>query len=399
VKVLVFPHHLEIGGSQTNAIDLATAVRDRHGHDVVFCATPGPARKLIADRGFRLIELCRPRAFPSPTRAAQVYQVARRERPDLIHAYDNAQILEAFYGAHLVGRVPMLATNMSMTVQRMLPRTVPLTYGTAELADEASRSQRAPVWLLEPPVDTDEQAPGAVDPAPFRQQWKLDDGSLTVVVVSRLVSWLKAESMIEAIEAVGRLTPGRAVHLVIVGGGTLFDDLSNRAEKVNQAAGRTAVTLTGPLLDPRPAYAAADIVIGMGGSILRGMAFAKPAIVLGEGGFSEIFSPETAPQFLREGLYGLGGGRTPQLEAQLARLIDDADLRASLADFARSSVIDRYGLATSGDALDGMYNQTLAYHQGLGGQLVDAALTVGRRVAVDLPDPIKEAIRRRGRRV
>ena len=152
MKVLVFPHHLEIGGSQTNAIDLATAVRDHYGHEIVFCATPGPAGKLLAERGFRLIELCRPKTYPSPTWTIQVLLAARRERPHLIHAYDNPQIFDAFYGAHLVGRFPMLATQMSMAVQRMLPRSVPITYGTAALADEARRYQWGSVSLLEPPV-------------------------------------------------------------------------------------------------------------------------------------------------------------------------------------------------------------------------------------------------------
>jgi glycosyltransferase involved in cell wall biosynthesis len=395
MKVLAFPHHLEIGGVQTNAVDLATAVRDRFGHETVFCATPGPAAKLIADRGFRLIELAWPKIQPSPTLARQVYGIARRERPDLIHAYDNQQIFDAFFGVHLIGRVPMLATNMSMAVQRFLPRSIPITYGTAELADEAAQVQRAPVWLLEPPVNTDENGPDIVDATPFRRQWHLDEGSITIVVVSRLVSWLKAEGLLRAVDAVAELAADRAVRLVIVGGGGLFDQLSERARSVNESGGRTIVTLTGPLIDPRPAYAAADIVIGMGGSILRGMAFAKPAIVLGERGFSEVFEPDSAGLFFHKGLYGVGDGRPSDLRRQLAGLVDDPDRRALLAAFAQSTIIERYGLAASAAALDGMYRQTLSRKQSVARQVGDAAATAVRRAATQLPSQVKQRIKTR----
>ena len=52
-----------------------------------------------------------------------------------------------------------------------------------------------------------------------------------------------------------------------------------------QTAGRQVVLLTGEIADPRPAYAAADVVVGQGGSALRGMAFGKPLVVVGEGRF------------------------------------------------------------------------------------------------------------------
>jgi len=394
MKVLVFPHHLEIGGSQTNAIDLATAVRDQFGHEMVFCATPGPAGELIAERGFRLIELARPKATPSPTLLRQVHTAVRDEQPDLLHAYDNQQIFDAFYGAHLIGRMPVLATNMSMAVQTWLPRTIPITYGTAALAEEAKATQNAPVWLLEPPVDTDVHAPGAVDPSAFRAEWQLDDGSITIVVVSRLVSWMKAEGIRRAIDAVAALATTRRIRFVIVGGGTAYDDLAARADEVNHAAGCRLVVMTGPLIDPKPAYAAADIVIGMGGSILRGMAFAKPAVILGEEGFSEAFTPETASLFLREGMYGLGGGAPSDLAGQLAGLIDDADARSQLGAYARSQVVARFGLVASAAALDDMYRQTISWQQPVARQWADAATTLVRCAASQLPAPVKDRVRR-----
>ena len=46
----------------------------------------------------------------------------------------------------------------------------------------------------------------------------------------------------------------------------------------------------------------------MGGSALRGMAFAKPVLVVGAAGYCAPFNQETAASFLRQGFYGQGSG-------------------------------------------------------------------------------------------
>ena len=381
MKVLVFPHHLEIGGSQTNAIDLATAVRDRHGHDIVFCATPGPAGELLAERGFRLIELPMPRSAPSPTLMRAVRRIAIEEQPDLLHAYDWQQILDAFYGVHLRDRLPMLGTVMSMAVLR-LPRSLPLTYGTAGLVEEARGMRSGPVSLIEPPVDTDANAPGAVDEEPFRLLADLQGPGLVIAVVSRLTSWLKLEGISRAIQATGQLAVDHDLTFVIVGGGPMHDTLAAEARQVNDAAGRRVVLLTGPMLDPRPAYQAADIVIGMGGSMIRGMSFAKPAVVLGEGGFSEIFDESTSPLFLNQGFYGVGApGHSSDLVGQLRRLVDDPELRSKLGSYAHEQAVARFGLDASADNLNLIYTETLSHRVPLGRECLDGTIVLGELAA------------------
>ena len=93
--------------------------------------------------------------------------------------------------------------------------------------------------------------------------------------------------------------------------------------------GRDVVLVTGALLDPRPAYAAADIVIGMGSSALKGMAFGKPLVVQGEQGFWKLLEPATLPIFLAQGfLPRWNPGRS-------ARGADPADLGPGMAGRTR----------------------------------------------------------------
>lgn len=380
MKILVFAHQLELGGTQTNAIELAAAVRDHFGHEVALFATPGPAAELAAAKGVRLIPAPAARRRPSPAMMAALRRAVAAESPDLVHAWDWPQVLDASLGL----RVPVLGTSMSMTLERFLPRTVPMTFGTAELQARAAEVWRSPVALLEPPVDTEANRPGAVAPAAF------GDGP-TAVIVSRLSRTLKLEGVLRAIRAVRSL----AATLVIVGDGDAFADVAAEAAV---AGGGTAV-LTGALADPRPAYAAADVVLAMGGSALRAMAFAKPVVVLGEQGFSEVFSPETAEQFLWRGFYGLGDGdrREHRLAAQLGALFADPARRDALGEFGRRTVDERYALTPAAARLEAMYRQVAAAGpQPRPARLVEGARSLAVRSGTNMvPATVKRRLRAR----
>ncbi len=377
MRVLVRVHTLELGGSQINAIDLAAAVRGI-GHEVVVFAPPGPLEERIDQRGLRMI-----RAAGHPPRTPQAIGelrgVARAEGADLVHAYEYYPCLEAFYGPHMLGGLPIVGTVLSMSVPRFIPRWMPLIVGTDALARDARRRWRAPVMLLEPPVDTEEDRPD-LDPDEFRRQLRLD-GLPTVVIVSRLTREMKLESVEATIEAVAALDAGCPAQLVIVGTGDAYSALAERAVAVNRRLGRRAVILAGPIADPRPAYAAADVVVGMGSSMLRGMAFAKPGIVTGERGFAELVSPDTIDRFLRDGFYGIGDGRNaaPTIALHLAGLLPDARRRSALGDFGRGLVCERFDLRVAARRLGSFYEQVASRGVKYRGIVADS-IRIGSRI-------------------
>jgi glycosyltransferase involved in cell wall biosynthesis len=212
--------------------------------------------------------------------------------------------------------------------------------------------------LLEPPIDTDADEP-SVDGSAFRREHALRDEELAIVAVSRLARGLKLEGLEMAIDAMAALD-GVPARLIIVGGGAESDRLAARARELNERVGRHAVVLAGPTTDPRPAYAAADVVLGMGGSILRGMAFGKPSVVLGEAGFWRLVSPETVDLFLHEGFYGLGEGADPSgLAGCLRELALDGGRRRELGGFARKLVCDRFSLPMAANGLELFYRRVL----------------------------------------
>ena len=131
------------------------------------------------------------------------------------------------------------------------------------------------------------------------------------------------------------------------------------ARESNQRAGREAVIPTGAVKDPRDIYAAADVVLGMGGSALRGLAFGKPLVVQGEQGFWRALTPDTLEYFRWAGWYGVGEGvnRGPgALRRELLPLIHDRAEREERGRFARRVCEEGYSLTRAAAELEALYH-------------------------------------------
>lgn len=361
MKILVFAQHLEVGGTQTNAIELAAALRDKHGFEVVLFATPGPMAEVARRCGLRYLPASDPLIHPSPTRMLALYRAVRRERPDLIHVWDWWQCIDAYYCEHLLKRIPLVVTDMNMTLTRILPKSPLTTFGVPELVLQARAAGWRQAELLLPPVDVRLNSPGTVDTRDFREHYRIKDGELAIVTVSRLAPSLKGESLRRTVAAVRELGNKLPLRLIIVGDGVVRPELERLAQTTNAKLGREAVTLAGELIDPRPAYQSADIVVGMGGSALRGMAFGKPVVIVGEKGFASTFDEETAESFYANGIFGVGGGdpENLRLTSSLRNLAEQPAGLAALGVFSRRFVVQHFALETIAERLAGYYRRAV----------------------------------------
>ena len=397
MRLVVYPHDLAIGGSQINAIDMAAAVRDA-GHDVIVYGLRGPLEEYVAGRGLEFVPARPLRYRPAPSRIVQLRQLARHRRIDLIHAYEWPPCQDAYFGAHLIDRVPVVCTVLSMSVMDLVPRHVPLVMGTEALSAEARGTHRGPVWTLEPPIDTVGDHPG-LDGDPFRRAHDVGDDDELLVTVSRLAIDLKLDALMQAIDAADVLARERRIRLVMVGGGEAHDQLAARAQAVNERHGRTVVTLPGPSLDPRSAYAAADVVVGMGSSSLRAMAVGRATVVQGERGFSEIMEPVTEALFLRQGFWGIGDGEphADRLADQIRSLLDDPRRREELGRFGRRLVADRFSLERATGLILDIYAAVLsAPVRRHAADVLDAGWRAAR-LEVEMHDPRRKRERHRHR--
>lgn len=353
----MFPPALRIGGSQLNALELAEELH-RRGNDVVVFSEDGPLRSRVEAAGLPFEPAPeRPKARPWPATAARLAEVARRHRVDVVHGYEWPPILEAAYGPFLRSGTPVVGTVMSMGVAPFIPRHLPLVVGTAQIA-ALERGRREVVELVEPPVDLAANWAG-LGGTSARRDLGISDDDFAVVVVSRLANELKREGLLEAIRGAGALAADVPIRLVVVGDGPARQEVEATARETNAAVGREVVTLTGAVLDPRSMYDAADVVLGMGSSALRGMAFGKPLVVQGERGFWRLLEPSSLQSFLHHGWYGIGAGDdgAMRLAGILRTLHADALLRQSLGTFSRSVVSDRFSLERAGAIHERIYEE------------------------------------------
>jgi glycosyltransferase involved in cell wall biosynthesis len=363
VKILVYPHDLAIGGSQLNAIEIAAAV-NRLGHPVTIVGRSGALVDRINELGLEFVELPAPTRRPSLRVVRALTSLVRDREIDIIHGYEWPPTLEALWTARTLSQATVTSTVMSMAVAPFIPKTVPLQVGTAEIAAAEREFGRHRVGLLEPPVDlAHNDAVVASAGRDFRRTWGIPDSDILLVAVTRLAHQLKLEGLLSAMRTVGRLRGDLAVRLVVVGDGPARDVVSAAADTVNLEYGAGTVLLTGETSDPRPAYASADVALGMGGSALRAMAFSKPLIVQGEKGFFRLLSPESVDDFLWRGWYGVGtnsqdGSLT--LERILRELLVDRARREELGAYGRRLVEDRFSLERAAEAQLDFYHQAMS---------------------------------------
>lgn len=364
LRVLVYPHDLQIGGSQINAIEIAARLR-RWGHECILFGQRGPLVDRAEELGLEFEPSPEPGRRPSLTVARHLAGLIRERGIDVVHGYEWPPIMESWWAARRASSAVAVGTVMSMAVAPFLPRGMTLTVGTEQIAAAERQHGRGRVNVIEPPVDLVENRP-SVSGAAFRAQWGVAADELLLVVVTRLAHQLKLEGVLTAIQAVGRLPEnlrGR-VRLAVVGDGSAAGEVRVVANRVNAAAAgqgqhRPPVILTGLMSDPRPAYAAADVVLGMGGSALRGLAFGKPLVVQGEDGFWQLLTPETVDEFLWAGWYGVGddpSGGVGRLLRELGLVLSDPARRQELGTYGRQLVDGRFGL-------DGASHRQLAVYR------------------------------------
>ena len=361
MRLLIQPNDLVLGGSSLNAVDLAATLQGR-GHHVLVASPAGELSSYLRELGLDhvLTPYSHGRGPDVPgVRAASA--IARDFRPDVVHTWEFGPYLSAYFGIRLPRRA-QLATVMSMEFPTCLPRTVPVTMGTKALVQQVAKTHLAPVSLLEPPVDLTAERASESECHALAQGLGLRADLPTVVIVSRLARALKAEGVIDTILAMGDLPPHARAQLLIVGDGDSRVDVVRAACHVNALAGQNLVILAGSLTDPRPAYALADVVVGMGSSALRAMAFGKPVIVVGVDGFVKLVSPGTFPHFDREGMFGTGGGldRRTELTRLLGELLTQPARRRELGGWGRDTVAERYSLEACTTRLESLYRQTIS---------------------------------------
>ncbi len=356
MRILVYPATMEIGGSTLNALELAARVQER-GHEVIVYGRDDVLVGVAESMGLEHVTAHTRGSWPSFADVARLHRLIRRRRVQVVHAYEGGPALDLAALSSVTSRIVPITTVMSMVVPYELPRHSDMFVGTPLLREQAATT-RARVHLMEPPIDTEVNR--SVDPVAARARWGIDDDSICISMVCRLSDDLgKFPGVVAAVRVVDDLAATDPVQLLVVGGGEGLESLRSLAADVNTRHGRSVVVVTGAVLDPRDAYDATDIALGMGSSALKAMSFAKPLVVQGDHGFWRLFDHGSASDFAHTGMFGDGGGGEADLRTILVGLLAAREEWAHLGRLGREVVERRFSLDAATESLLEVYAQAL----------------------------------------
>lgn len=395
LRVGIVLEGMALGGCPINAIDLGRTLRAR-GHHVVLVAPDEvvavPVLPYAEAAGFEVERI--PAECGLPARTRHLRRLVREHELDVLHVFATWLATSAVLACGWSGRCRPVTLNWLMENDFRTTSRMPLIVGTRGLHREALARHGARSYLLEPPVDVERDRPDLAARLAFRERHGIADNDLAMVLVGRIDSLTdeqhsdpdhryadKLPGIMLALDAVLRRGDPH-LRLVLVGDGSGMDVVRRRADEVNRRLGRDAVVLTGALDDPHPAYAAADIGLAMGGSALRVMAHGTPLVVLGDRGFSRVFSSGTAEFFFEEGYYGVEAPEDPvrTFFDHLDQLATPED-RTRLGAWSLEVVRSRYALQAGAAVLEQLYRDTLDHQDSRWERAHDLAYAGGRDAA------------------
>jgi glycosyltransferase involved in cell wall biosynthesis len=360
VKVLVVSNVPVLGGSPLVAIDLARALAAR-GHEPIFAVAPGPTDERARAEGLTTVALPAP-GVPAAELRRAVLALWRRHRPALIHAYEPPPIDAAWSVSARTG-VPVIGSMLGVPrLARRLPREVPvLVGGRSSLARSLAATRPGPVWAQPLPVDVERDRPWDVAArARAREQLGLPGSAVVVAAVARHEGREVLAGIEATIRAVGRLGDAD-VHVLLAGDGPARRQVEGLATEC--CAHRAHVV--GVLTDPRPAYAAAEVLVGRGTTVARAMAHGVAAIVQDEAAHPCLLDASTLPYYRAEEFVSVPdaavhGDPVDTLTAQLGRLARDADERTRLGALGRQLICETRSLEALAPELEAVYEQVVA---------------------------------------
>ncbi|MCG2766801.1 MAG: glycosyltransferase, partial [Anaerolineae bacterium] len=190
-------------------------------------------------------------------------------------------------------------------------------------------------------------APGERDP--FRRQFGLTPESQVIGFAGRIEKQKRLDLLLEGYSLILARHPH--ARLMIIGEGPLRPTLEALASSLGISH---AVTWTGFRKDIPRVLAAMDLYVqpssneGLSLSILEAMAAGKPVIATDVGGASEVVTDG------RTGIL-IPAGSSSAIGAAIADLLDHPEKRSTLAQAARSHVIQEFGVQRMTDAYRHLY--------------------------------------------
>lgn len=290
---------LNIGGAETHIFELACELA-RCGNDVtVFSAGGVYADKLIQNGVKHVIA---PLNKKDPVSLYLSYRILRnfvkKNRPDVIHSHTRisnytANIICKQFGIPLVTTVHFnFKTGFFQKIfSKWGNRAIAVSEDLKTYAAESYGYPREHISVTVNGINLNTFCKR--DNPELKAQLGISDNEKVVLCVSRLdeVAGDHVYRVLCMAESIYKNDPD--CRIVIVGGGTRYNEFTKKAEGINKKTTDNFIRLVGPQTDIFRFCNIADLFIGISRAALEAMACRVPTILLGNSGYIGLYSKET----------------------------------------------------------------------------------------------------------
>lgn len=297
--ILMATMGMDIGGAETHIMELSKELK-RRGYEVIVASNGGVYVEELERAGIRCVSVPMHRRAPVPMVRSlfRMARLIRETKPDVVHAH--ARIPGFLCGIlHKLMHFPFVTTahwvfdagGALRFLTNWGQRTIAVSEDIKTYLWDNYQIPGEQVTVTINGIDTEKFSP-AVSGEKVRRALGIPADSLCVASVSRLDDSraFAARCLIEVAPELIRRFPG--IHLLIAGGGDVYEELLARAKEVNAAAGYEALHLPGARTDVNEIVAAGDVFVGVSRAALEAMAGGKAVIIAGNEGYHGIFTPE-----------------------------------------------------------------------------------------------------------
>jgi polysaccharide pyruvyl transferase CsaB len=367
MKILMTLMRLDIGGAETHVVELSKELKAR-GHDITVASNGGVYVSELESAGVRHVKL--PLHTKSPFAMIKSYRglkkLIKRENFDIVHAHARIPGFICGKLAKKLGFKFITSTHGVFKVNPLLRRlsdwgehSIAVSYDIKQYLIDNYHIPSDNITLTINGIDTAKFSQDTPSDA-VKREFGLSDLAFRVVYVSRIdtEAALPGFLLCDAAERLANELP--LLEILIVGAGTAFENLKERAAEVNKKVGRQIIKLTGARTDVANLIASGDVFVGVSRAALEAMSEEKPVILAGAQGYIGIYSEKV--RTLAESTNFCCRGQILPTAEHLASDIrtlyhmNPAD-RERLGRFGRSVILWGYSVSRMADDCLGAYEK------------------------------------------
>ncbi len=380
MKILLAHMWMVIGGAETHVLELARALAAL-GHDVTVASNGGVYVNELEEAGVRHFTV--PLHSKSPANMIRSYRrlkkLVKKERFDIVHAHSR---IPAFVCGTLSKRMGFRFVTSTHAVFKVSPLLARLSdWGEHTFAVSCDIKQylmdnyKTPsdnITLTINGIDT-ERFSVSSDTGDTKARLGLKNDAFRVVYVSRIDNETAMPGFLLC-DAAKRLADAiPELEIVIVGGGTAFDKLSERADAVNRDVGYAAVRMLGPRTDVADIVSCADAFVGVSRAALEAMSLEVPVVLAGQEGYIGVLDSGVMP-LAKLTNFTCRGERLPDAEAIEKDIIAIYNMtdgeRSALGALGREQVLENYSVSKMAEDHIAVYRRLTPYRKYKHGDII-----------------------------